>query len=634
MEVDVLPDGGVHQIVANQPRQPETRPVRRERKKRSETENFFSRNSTTGVRTCLLCKENPSVYSPNTASSNLRRHLETTHKEELLTMNRTGTTPEPCDRLLVDAMIAAGLPFKLLDVPAFREYIKSIQRQDYKLPTRRAFTEIYLPKRLGEIKAVISAKLRALAETGLSITFDSWTSAANCQYLAVTCQGVDARWRMQSFLLAVCVVGERETGAYVSRLVDSVLTEWSLCRENVVVVTTDGGSGIRNAVEKHLKLPWLHCMGHLINLAVKKGISVPAVDVLVKNARAISSHFRYSSEAARQLKDQQILLNQPVLCTKVSVVTRWNSVFDMIDRLLACRSSVVLCLSTARDPDLPELRGAEWESLEAIRDVLRPLKEVTTILSSASQPTAAAALVMFYNFAYNLTANVEQSSHGQTLAQQLAESAQAYLKKKLRQRMIPIPDAMKLAVYVDPRFKSFRFVRNESGLIGQAQRERLINETTGLVRAQLLIMLEPPSAATSAASVSTEEVLKKRRRLAEYYGSWTLDLSPADRPSISDHESAIASEIRAYNRLPDLNVASEETNGNNILAWWSANESHFPLLSKIARRYLSINATSVPSERVFSKGGWIVSKRRCSLSHENIASLMFLACNQQHIASV
>lgn len=42
---------------------------------------------------------------------------------------------------------------------------------------------------------------------------------------------------------------------------------------------------------------------------------------------------------------------------------------------------------------------------------------------------------------------------------------------------------------------------------------------------------------------------------------------------------------------------------------------------------LCVQASSVSSERVFSKGGLIVEKRRCSLSSSSVSLLMFLSCN-------
>jgi hypothetical protein len=63
------------------------------------------------------------------------------------------------------------------------------------------------------------------------------------------------------------------------------------------------------------------------------------------------------------------------------------------------------------------------------------------------------------------------------------------------------------------------------------------------------------------------------------------------------------------------------------LKWWKENEARFRTISILARKYLSIPATSAPSERVFSLAGSICNRRRASLSPEHLNALVFLNAN-------
>ena len=82
-----------------------------------------------------------------------------------------------------------------------------------------------------------------------------------------------------------------------------------------------------------------------------------------------------------------------------------------------------------------------------------------------------------------------------------------------------------------------------------------------------------------------------------------------------------AEEVKRYRSEDCLPLSS------NPLAWWREHEQSFPLLAKLARLYLTAQGTSVPSERVFSTAGDIVTAQRSALSPENVDMLIFLKKN-------
>ncbi|GET51784.1 zinc finger BED domain-containing protein 1-like [Rhizophagus irregularis DAOM 181602=DAOM 197198] len=68
-------------------------------------------------------------------------------------------------------------------------------------------------------------------------------------------------------------------------------------------------------------------------------------------------------------------------------------------------------------------------------------------------------------------------------------------------------------------------------------------------------------------------------------------------------------------------LKSKETN------WWSVNEVTLSVLAQIARKYLSIPAASMPSERLFSDAGNHISARRTRLSPDLVDKMLFLKKN-------
>ena len=100
---------------------------------------------------------------------------------------------------------------------------------------------------------------------------------------------------------------------------------------------------------------------------------------------------------------------------------------------------------------------------------------------------------------------------------------------------------------------------------------------------------------------------------------WLQDVIAVDDVIQPTPEDIVNKEYQRYLAEP---VSQEDP-----LNWWKRRESVYPTMAKLAKKYLQIPASSIPSERVFSLAGTIVSKKRASLSPENVDMLIFLKKN-------
>lgn len=99
---------------------------------------------------------------------------------------------------------------------------------------------------------------------------------------------------------------------------------------------------------------------------------------------------------------------------------------------------------------------------------------------------------------------------------------------------------------------------------------------------------------------------KKKTALDQMFGDF---ITP--RAQMKTIRERAKDEISKYRKRDSLCL------GGDVLQWWK-NQVDLPLLSALAKSYLSMPATSVPSERVFSTAGDIVTAQRSLLHPDHV----------------
>ena len=75
----------------------------------------------------------------------------------------------------------------------------------------------------------------------------------------------------------------------------------------------------------------------------------------------------------------------------------------------------------------------------------------------------------------------------------------------------------------------------------------------------------------------------------------------------------------------------EKLDCKNPLTWWKSRDSCYKYLPLLAQKALSVTATSVASERIFSTAGNIINEKRSRLTPENVNKLIFLHENMNRL---
>ena len=95
----------------------------------------------------------------------------------------------------------------------------------------------------------------------------------------------------------------------------------------------------------------------------------------------------------------------------------------------------------------------------------------------------------------------------------------------------------------------------------------------------------------------------------------------------SQNEAPLRSQQRVeveISRYLELQVVEMDS---DPLQWWKHEQKRLPVLAVLAKKYLCICGTSVPSERMFSKSGFIIDAFCSRLLPEKVNMLTFLAKN-------
>ncbi len=122
----------------------------------------------------------------------------------------------------------------------------------------------------------------------------------------------------------------------------------------------------------------------------------------------------------------------------------------------------------------------------------------------------------------------------------------------------------------------------------------------------------PHGAAQAATEPSTTG--KEKRSLGSFFKSKAVP-PPSSTMQLED---AIKAELDNYLMTPTIDGEEDP------LAWWRMHNVNFPWLSKLARKFLCIPATSSPSERLFSASGNVVTCQRSCLKPSKVDVLVFL----------
>ena len=290
------------------------------------------------------------------------------------------------------------------------------------------------------------------------------------------------------------------------------------------------------------------------------------------------------------------------------VGTHWNSTFMMMEQLLALRVPIyaVIFNKVTKPRDRMDLNIADayWATMEVVCPKLEPFAEATELLTVEGAPTLSCVYIILRSLWNGLVSFPDDPN--------VASDLKTRLRMGLSQRYsldgdgYPTDDVLTSPAIVvtalDPRHKSLRVVREEQkGKVYEAL-EALVSDGPPSEQAA-----DPP--AEKPVVVKQEGVPPTKKILLACLEGDYIDLTQQNNDSIRVEVSKYRSAV--------VTIPSP-------LEWWKAQQRSFPKLAAVARKYLAIPASEVPSEHVFSTAGQTITKRRASMDSSTVDSIIFI----------
>lgn len=276
----------------------------------------------------------------------------------------------------------------------------------------------------------------------------------------------------------------------------------------------------------------------------------------------------------------------------------------MVDRVLEQTPAIKRVLDDRRHQHLVP----SWQDiavLESVNAALKPAAEFTDLLSGESYVTVSSIKPVLKLLTEEV---LKPSDEDTTLTSDIKRKMCSVLEEKYRPAALQ--KTLAKACLLDPRYRGNNFDDDKEETKCALIEEILDTEDGGSGASASAAAQQESSAQTAVPPAA------KKKTLGDL-------LKPRTTTS-----ATLPKRVRADTELTRYLQEDSIDSNADPLAWWRDNQGRFPLLSKVARKYMCICATSAPSERVFSAAGNIVTPLRSSLKPHKVNMLVFLARNK------
>ena len=297
------------------------------------------------------------------------------------------------------------------------------------------------------------------------------------------------------------------------------------------------------------------------------------------------------------------------------VKTRWTSSYCMLERAWELKVAIRKWLAATENRDrysMLQLKEADWDRVEELLEILRPMEQVTALIGATKSVTIH-AVFRLYNHVFN---HLETSiAHWETSEKQYAKeylqalnAARDKLDEYYSRTGGSQGTIFNLATLLDPHTKLL--VYSDKAVWGTTLQRRYVNE----FNKNFSDNYAPRGVPQDPIAIAPARPVTQLRGLAAIGSVKRIEVQACTR---------VNSESVEYLKTAESEITADNPTGDPLRAW-PALESSYPNLASMAKDILAVPASGVGVEREFNSARDIITYRRCRMKPDLIEDLMIL----------
>lgn len=323
---------------------------------------------------CRSCNQEYSSRSLPRMEAHFNKCLKTDKSGRPVISEQPSYSDREISELWTEVCIENNISFKTVESSSFKAFVTQLTRshRPWKIPERRAISEIYIPKMSNKIFEDFKKDLKNNVISDVSVEFDHWKDKSKKDYLGVIATDHLGR----SHLLDLRDVSHRDKSAEV--IIDEMTQVLrTLPRNSVNALISDSASSCKRArrllveTEEFQYTIQHRCLAHLFN---RVGSRITAgnrwMSDAILSASKITTWISGSSFWLAHI--EHLNLNRP----KIACAVRWYSTVNMLESLVSLKTVIMEDFAPTLEGEKAQLVSTlSWHELDEILEVLRPINK-------------------------------------------------------------------------------------------------------------------------------------------------------------------------------------------------------------------------------------------------------------------